>query len=712
MSGVERPSLMGCYVDSVKKYLQYQWPNLSEDKLEQFIKKYIQENIKRPKATVVAYPEYGNQELKELDLLSIIRKTNNKTITPFGTIYETTDVKIPTNKQFLDHLVATRDKAKAEMFSFIEQGKKEEASIKDSEQSLNKIAANSVSGGHGTPVNALYDPETYNAITSLCRHGTMIAYTFAERFLSGNYYFPTFEDAINFIITTSEKCPPIEQVREVLEKYNLTKIDSDDLEDLIVDGMSNYTTIDKRKLMFFKHDVLSRMYPEIRSFVYYSRSLYNLFKQNKDIFIKLFTTLSTLNESEECMSRTDVSLDDIKNIDGDVVQALQTIYSEMLGSYVIKKLPKENPELGIQIAKIAKSFQEILDYWKPVIDMFLHSNTMISKAHINKFMFRKAIIVSDTDSIIYTTKDIITMYLGGEFTYNNKFVYSVHALVTYFLCKSVASLLRMVAVQRGAVGEKNIRMLKMKNEFLYPVFIRTNLAKHYIGFMTIREGVVLKDPEIDCKGVGFKTSNVPKVTHEFTDALMRDLIDDALAHTKVYAGDYISRALQYEEHIFNSLKNGDLTYYTNTPIKKKEEYKTPDASIYSNYMMWQEVFGDKYGEIRIPNKCPVIPFIKNKFKNKGYLNWLSMKSPVIYDKLIHYIEKNPKKNISRLPIPITCLTIPEEIIPLIDIRAIIYKNMAPTQLILRTVGVDLGNPKKFPLLMDYYTTTMLERSND
>lgn len=702
MSGVIRPSLMLSYVNSIKLFLTTNFPHFKEQEIEEFIKKKINELIQRPKAQVVTYPSYGNQDLKELDLLNLVRQYTNKTISPFGTFYETTDVHIPNNKEFLDTLVANRDKAKKAMFKYIEQNKPLEASIKEAEQALNKIAANSVSGGHGTALNALYDLETYSSITSLCRHGTMIAYTFAERFLAANYYFPDFEDALNFIITTAEMAPPDEIIISLLEKFKLNVVWGEELYDIIYSGMDKYiipTEPQKRLLL----ETCENLSAAKRSFVYYARSLYNLYNKNKEVMNTLFMEIFTLDTNPTCLNRTDVTLDYIKEVDGDLEQAAQTIYGELLGKYVIKDLPKENPELGLIVAKVLKSFQDILDYWKPVIDMFFHTKTMVSKAHINKNMLRKVIIVSDTDSIIYTSKDMVTLFLGGTFTFNNKYVYAAHALCTYFLCKSVASLLRMIAVQRGAVGEKNIKMLKMKNEFFYPVFVRTNQSKHYIGQLTVREGVILPKPKLDVKGVSFKTSNVPKITHEFTDKLIKMLMDDVTKHTNVYAGDYISEVLRYEKYIYDSIKNGEFTYFTNISIKKKEEYKNPEISIYANYLMWQSVFAEKYGDIYIPTKCVLIPFVKGKYKNQEYLDWLKMKSPSIYNKFTKLIEKNGKKPITRIPIPVSCPSIPEEIIPLIDIRSIIYKNMSPAQLLLKSLCIDLGSTKRQPLFSDYYT---------
>lgn len=709
MPAIVRSSLMGSYVNNVVEYLKYQWPNLPQEKIEAFVKDHIKKHIHRPTATIITYPEEGEQAEKKIDMLAFIKQYNNKTIAPYGTIFETTDKKVPMIKEFADYCVSQRDITKKQMLMFKKQGKTDEAEAANAGQNAKKIAANSISGGQGAKFSAFNDPESYNAITSLCRHGTMMAYTFAERFLSGNYYFPHLEDCINYVIIALKKCPPVEELRKVIDTFHLQKVTSDEIEDILTSGMRNAGRVNKRGIAKFKRDVLDHISWEKLTFVYYARSLYNLYKQNSTLFTKYFDDLFTLDTNESCIQRTDVDVTYLRKMDGDLLQAMQLIYSQYLTEYSLDELADKNPELGLLMAKIAKTMDDKIKEFSPVIDMFLHADIVIPKAQINKYMIRKSIPVSDTDSIIYTTKHLLELYLHGEFTFSNPNINKAHALFTYYLCKSVASLLRRIAIDRGAVGENNIKMLKMKNEFLYPIFIRTNYSKHYVGYRTVQEGVVLPKPELDIKGLGFRTSNIPKVSQNFVNDMIADVFSDLMSNTKIYSGTYIARALEYEKTIYNAIMSGSQEYYTNQPVRPANEYANAEISTYAVYVFWQEVFAEKYGDIILPNKCPVIPFITNKYKNKQYLNWLSMKSPSIYEKYEQYRAKHPKRNITRIVIPVGLKVVPEEIVPLINARSIIYKNTKPTQLLLKSLGVDLGNMKQEPLFMDYYSD-ILEKS--
>lgn len=706
MSGVERTSLMNAYLTSAVEYLKYQFPNKSEEDLVSFVKNIINTKLRRPTAKILDYPSFGNIELREnVDLLNFVRKYSNKFIAPFGTVFETTDVKVPNIKLYLDYLVAQRDKSKHHMFELLAVGKTAEAELANFDQGLRKIKANSVSGACQTPVNAMYDSESYNSITSTCRYATMLAYSFAERFLASNYYFPTEEVAMNFIITTIRHCPSKEVIDNLVKKYNLYEPWYDDIEDLVYNGIAPYKQIDKRWMRDLKEMLIN--IPRYKlTFLYYCRNFYNLLAKNLHFWkpwIEKFFYMDDIVIDEKIVP------EDVFKIEGDLLVMMTIRYTDVVKGMKFSDFPTLKPEEAKKFAAIGLKMQEMIDDIKDMTDTFLHADNLVSHLHLQKRMMRKAIVVSDTDSIIYTTKVIMEAYLGTTFTYKHKDIYNVHALITYYLSKSVASLLGHMAVCRGIIGKQNIKMIKMKNEFLFDSIVSTTRAKHYATPITIREGVVLDKPKFDIKGVGFRTSNVPKVTQNFTTSILKKLTEDLKNHENVYASDYIMESLDYEKTIKASLKKGEFDYVGNVSIKKKDEYKDAYKSIYFNYEVWEHVFADTYEHINLPTKCYLIPFTKKIIRSERYLAWLNTKSPKVYDRLIAYLNTiDPKKEISRIPVPQSIKRIPKELIPLIDYRRIIYANMAPSQLALRSICIDLGDMKKRPLLSDIYVDGTLE----
>lgn len=698
MTGVERESLMRNYVFNMKKYLKTFYTYVSDEELEHFIKDFISQNIQRPKARVIEYPSYGNAELKTVDLLTFIKKINDKVIAPSGTIYQSTDKGSPPIKIFLDDLVERRSKAKKEMFNYTVQGNMTAAILKNYEQALYKINQNSVIGAMGTEFSAMYDLESFNAVTSLARHGIIMAYAFAERFLANNHYFPDIERLLNYIIVLANAAPSKEIIDNLVAKYNLFIPTCMDISESLLESMQNYDPGCSQGWVIT--ETIKNFAPHEQIYIFYAKNLYNLITCNSAFFKRWITDF--MNTDKQVTVTEDIDPKKIFKIDEDLLCALTTIYDSYLNGMNISETPDLAPNAARLIVACATKMQQKLDDLNDLISTFLHGKEFIPAIPENRYIKRKCVAISDTDSVIYTDKHLVTWYLNGELRIcQNGF--NMHALVTYWMTKAMANLIKVMAKSRGAIG-KNIDKIKMKNEFLYTVLIKTNLGKHYAGRIKIQEGRILPKPKLDIKGVSFKTSNLPKVTHDFTESILIDIIDEIEEHGNLYAGDYIHKALDYEKKLFDNINSGNLTYFGNVSIKPKEEYLDPESSIYFNYELWERIFEKKYGKIHIPGKYPLIPIISTKFKSIRYLDWLRMREEEIAIKLEHFFNdpKYKKKQITRLPLPITLTKIPEIFIPVINSRSIVYKNMAPCQLALRSLGIDLGNQKKMPLFSDIY----------
>ena len=219
MKGVSREGLLNSYVYNQTQFLKIHFPHLSEEEIKEFVTKVTKEKVYRTKVQIIRHPEVGNTELQTVDLLSFIKQNNHRIITPSGTIYESTDEHVAFDKQFIDMLRNRRDVSKQEMLKYEAEGKRQEASLKDFDQSLCKILVNSIIGSNGFSGSAMYDLESLNGVTSMARFGVTVAYTFVERFLTSNFYFPNLESAINYVITTLKSCPSKEVVDNLLEKY-------------------------------------------------------------------------------------------------------------------------------------------------------------------------------------------------------------------------------------------------------------------------------------------------------------------------------------------------------------------------------------------------------------------------------------------------------------------------------------------------------------
>lgn len=146
-----------------------------------------------------------------------------------------------------------------------------------------------------------------------------------------------------------------------------------------------------------------------------------------------------------------------------------------------------------------------------------------------------------------------------------------------------------------------------------------------------------------------------------------------------------------------------MTYLNIDPVKPEKEYAKPEASIYFNYKVWTKIYADKYGPIQIPTKCHVVPVVASNFFKDDYQEFLLAKYPDIYQKTISCLKDIGKKEISRIPLSPAMDRVPDEIIPLINAKSIVYKNCAPMYLALESLGFSTGiNSNKKVLFVDLF----------
>lgn len=701
MPGVQRESLLASYVENQLAYLKALHPQVTEEKLREFVHKQVHDKLKRPRAKLIDHPSPGNTELKEVDLLTHIRANQSRIITPSGTIYKSTDELVAFDKQFIDALRNRRDVAKREMLSLLAEGKTKEAALKNFVQALNKILVNSIIGSNGNDKNAMYDLEAFGGVTSMARHGVIMAYAYVERFLTSNFYFPDMEHVINYIVTTKKFAPSKEVMRELTDKYHMVNPLPCEVADMLCNSLNQYTSSHTRNLHELNR-ILECIPQHELTFIYYSRNLYNLFTTNEHFWKRWMNDFwNTYTEvTEEELEHTSPA--SLRKIDGDLLQVMATIHSDDLKGVQIKKIAEKDEKMATFLAAVGARMQEKLNALDDLFQVFLHNKTFISHIHSQRAIIRKCVAISDTDSVLFTTKHLVTWYLGGEFKFTKE-MYNCNALVVYLLTKSLATIIEHMSRARGATGD-NVGIIEMKNEYFYPVMIKTNLGKHYAGDITIQEGNVLTKPKTDIKGVSFMSSNLPKVTHNFTKKILNQIKVDMMEKTKLYLSDYIVDTYNYEQQIYKSLKSGEFTYFPNIAIRDKEEYKKPESSVYVNYELWQKVFAHKYGDIKLPTKVPIIPIDPKAFRDARYLSWLQGQSKDIHDKLVAHMDTLPKgKKIGRIPLSSDLTKVPDELIPIIMMRPIVFKNLQPVQLALKSIGLDLGNAKKCPLVSDYYS---------
>lgn len=696
-----RKKFLQAYVDNAVSLLQANGDTSDRDLLVAYVKKQIRDRYKPLLSTVVANKNYGNAELIEhVDALKFFNHYNNKVLAPSGSVYHTIGEKKSVMYEFIKNYLTQRKILKKEMLHAEEKGDETLAQIKNYGQATVKIRANSLIGATGSEYSFCYNKAAFNSVTSMSRNLVMNAYAFTERFLAGNFYFPTYNHLLNYCSLIWQKMPPIKEIREILTKYKLYVPTLHETTLYFRQQVEVYTN--QLPERYVTKSFLASWNAEQLAFLFYSNNFYQIATKNVNVLRSMVREVfKDIDEPTEEQLK-EIKPTDLFECDGDLLIVLNTHYCSLLPEGVsLYDTPKKEPELAKKLVYIAKYMTEKINAIMEIVEFFCNNGTTIEDILKHKMMYRKVVANSDTDSVIFSTKDWVEWYTGNyNFTSD---AFDIDVFITYCLSKSVAWLMYNISQQRGAQG-KDLYAMNMKNEFLYPVLISCTIPKHYAGPITMREGVILAKPKFDIKGVSFRGSSMQKITLDYTENFIRSMIDDIYRKDhpeelgKIDIQKYITKVIWYESHILRSLRNGETTYLNVDPVKTANEYKDPNKSIYFNYQFWCEVFQDKYGEIQIPTKCHVVPLDPIGIKSDQYLDFLKEKHIDIYSRLTRYMETIGDKKITRVPINPALNKIPDELIPLIDSKLIVYKNCSPMYLALESFGLSTGIPSKKKML--------------
>lgn len=726
----QRGTYLQSYVDNTVFFLRKMRPDLSEEQLTVYVKEYTlkhidkltdnlknalqnKENIELPrtgedrllptvkivKSEAKDMPHvhsYGNLTYFEhLNALTVAKEYNNKIISPSGTFYETINKQTSFLKGVIDIKKKQRSQEKKLKFEAASRGDKAAESFHNGMQATIKINMNSMPGAMGSGYNALSSKANFNSVTSIARFFIMNSYAHAERFLESNFYFKNVTQVINFIVSCCRQGPNAEEVLTVTTKWNLKIPTGVEVYDFLCKYLHRYNfSSDHPELL----QLCNSLTDAERIFIYYMSNMTHLIQENTEIFKPVIQKIFELDEN---LDDSQYKPEDINTIPGDVGIIISTVHQDLLprdprskNTYSIYDLNRKGfPEIAKKFVAIGKSVEAQLHQFDELLSVFMDHNVAIGYVAEHKYMFRDTVISSDTDSIIFTTKTWVEWYTGAAKI--NQDAYNINALIVYWLSLANTFVLNHLSYRFNAI-KKDVYTMAMKNEFMMPVDILTSLKKHYASILAMQEGVFYGKPRLDIKGVGLRGSNFCTPTLNYVKWFIQDIITEVYEQGTTDIQERIAQVLRFEAMIYYNLQEGYTDFLTVKPIKEAAEYKDPDKSIYFNYLFWEELFGEEYGHIVLPTKCYIIPTIDlSKPENHTIFK---ESFPHLYERLLGFIKKYPKKSINNVIInPITA-GIPEALRKVANYHNIIFANTQPLYLVMKSFGITIGNNAKLPVL--------------
>lgn len=689
------------YKQNMLTFLKQTCPEKSEQELLAIIDKTVKERYVSSKLSYLSLPDVGNVDMKQGDLLEVTNEMNTDLITPYGAHYAQVDELKSLFSEYIEDNQKERKRVKHEMFLAELRGDKDSVRMNNLRQMNIKININVLSGVMLSSVT-FRSAVNYNAITSASRFSIMNAYAAIELAFASNYYFANEDRAINWIVNLIRIYPGDTTISACLAKYRLAIPDKQKVIDEYAHQVRVYDSYSKNDKLKLLIDSLDN---NKVAFIYYAFNFQRIIQDN-DHFREFFTRMIDVSS----IPILEGEVPKIGKLPDGILQTLAVIFkSDEIGKLSIEDIDKEHPELA---RKIYSTYIYVESYFKriePLFQTLMMLPIVPADIGVHKNMIRKTVLLSDTDSILFTNMNWVNWYIGSvELSTRAS---NFNAIIVSLASKFLEHVFGYMSASMN-ISADNLRVLAIKNEFMYDVFLRTPISKHYAGYVRYREGV-LQDPyKFDLKGKNFKGSDLGKTTTAYVKWFIKDIFDNFIKTYRLDPEDMIKKTIIFEQRIKKSIDDGENIFLMQKPINQKESYTNPESSNYLYYELWQAAFAEKYGDLNLPQKTKELPIQPVSVNHLSPLDHMKVIDEVIYDKLVQFIRRYPKKVFSRILIPID-IPIPNEVRAIADYRKVCALNCYSLDLILKSFNItNYPNGKKIVLFSDTYQNLALEISDE
>jgi hypothetical protein len=646
----------------------------------------------------------GNRTHKQTTLSKYLKAVNDNRfiLSPTLTAYYHPDDKPSVLAEYIQGELNNRSTNKKLMLAARDRGDSILDNIYNNRQQRNKIKCNSLSGAHGTPSSVLFNQSAHSTLTSTCRSASSNTNANIERFLSGNRHYWSVDMVINNICSILN-LNDISKVVDAVNYYNLKLPTIDQVMTAIKRCTDLYWNDDYA--MARVRRLVSGLTPYERAAFYYNGDMYNLRLLNEDLVRDLYSHLAVV-----ATETIDNPMAAVKALNGDEVALIGIVCSDELK---YKKLFSDEvvngDKYGIIGATAAKMKQGISKYSKLIEALWVTPSIPASMASFPSSM-RRSVVASDTDSCLFTNQEWCKWWVG-ELKYCKDAVAA--AAATTYLCSQLT--VHVLAVMSGNLGvaDRHLRTLEMKNEYLFPVFSLTTMAKHYWAAMLAQEGNVYKELHWEIKGATLRNSKAPVAIVDRADDLIKEIVDAIMRNEKINLLPIVREVADKELEIIRSLKAGSSGYYSTGQIKLASSYGQGEKSpMYQCYSLWNEVFGPKYGTVAPPpyNVIKVSLDTDSKAKMNMWLN--SMTDKELAARFKAWLFNNGKENVTTIWLPMAEIKangIPEELLERMNTTKMVISIMRNYYMILECLGYYTLNKRTTRLVSDDLNSELQHR---
>lgn len=699
------------YVGDVVDFLHRMTGRSKEEALA-FVKSNLGPNgmfpFRDPKIKYLERMDNGDRVLKEGTLYSYIKESLRES----DVIAATFTTYMPARKHrslyaiYINGNIKRRSKAKKEMFKATmardaaeREGRMDDyksyatlTTFKNLEQTNAKQKNNSLSGGHTSGSTPMYNKTAHSTLTSTCRCTSGYGNANNEKFLAGNrhYWSPMIvTNNIQSIINHTN----YDRLQEVMDKYELHYPTVDDCMNCIVHCTKNYFRNEKAMAGFRRH--LEKCSPLERAAFLYTGDLYQIRLHNDAVVRDFITKLSARVEgkhpqAEEVMSDPH---EDQLNLATQICQD------------ITKGIPpaelNKHPEVFAEVASTVNNIEWTTVQYADFIKVFFVSDNVPASLGWLPDSIRHVALTSDTDSTIFTVQDWVEWHTG-KIAFDLPSM-GLAATMIYLASATITHVLARMSANFG-VEEDKIHQIAMKNEYKFDTFTPAQVAKHYYALISCQEGNVYNKYKPEIKGVHLKSSSAPKEIMADAKEMMINLSKTVIGGEQIDLTKILKHVGDTQRKILHAIESGSHDYFKYSRINPAESYKQgEEASNYKQYVMWNEVFGPKYGEVLPPPyTCLKLSVdLDSATKTRAWLD--ALEDRALAERARTYLERNKRVHFgSSMLIPdqiVLTAGIPADLMKATNSRKIIGDATAVFSILLETLGVYLRDEV---MVMDYY----------
>ena len=690
----------------VKKYINdssfyvHKMKNIPLDQARGLVKKTIAKDgpspMNNPKVLMLERTDGGDKFQKEYTVLDYIKaiEDSKDTCAPTMTTYIGSHLKVSQYANFLKDKMAKRKAVKKQAQLFQMEKNNVMALRCEILQKAIKTIINSLSGAHGSAGTPLYNHSAHPTLTSTGRCATSYANANNERFLEGMRHYSSYEvtqsDIVAIVANTD-----YDKLKQTMDRYSIVYPSTQEVMRSVIESTMTYWRDDD---LFNRLTKLVNTFSPLEKAAYlYTQDCYNLYRLNPTLVQSMITDFHHC--PDEMCDNPDYWM---AFIDDDMLMTVSLIASDILKGRTVNALKETDYQNYQKFANVVKHFIEVREKYRPIIETFWRTDHIPPSIANYPSAVRKAVIVSDTDSTIFTVANWVERVKGALGF--GKSEMSIAAVMVYFASQTLKHVLAIFSANMGVSTDK-VFQLTMKNEYMMDSLMLTTKSKHYAYKVVAREGNVYSRSKLELKGKTLRDSKIPDSLRKELKNMINDVLDDIQKGNGIRVLDYLNRVGNLERRIMNEIIRGSSDYLTRERIQEKATYRLPKSSNYYYYDLWQNVFADKYGPITtLPAACVKVSLpITNKTMTREWV--ASIKDKDIATRLDAYLKTTKRDVLSMILVPLEITAnsgIPIEIIEIMNMRKIIYASMEGFYLVLESIGYYCQNRHDTRLIMDTY----------